>query len=109
MPKDNRLLRVGVLGCGPISQFAHFELAQKARNVELFAVCDADEGLARRFGAFYDARKIYLNYDEMLGDPEVEAVIIGISDAFHVPASIKALEAGKEAGGGLAGARPARG
>ena len=95
MPKDNRLLRVGVLGCGPISQFAHFESAQKARNVELFAVCDADEGLARRFGAFYDARKIYLNYDAMLADPDLEAVIVATSDAFHVSASAKALAAGK--------------
>jgi predicted dehydrogenase len=95
MGKDNRLLRVGVLGCGPISQFAHLESAQKARNVELYAVCDADEGLVRRFGAFYDAKKICLAYDDMLADPEVEAIIIGVSDAFHVPASIKALEAGK--------------
>lgn len=95
MRKDDRLLRVGVLGCGPISQYAHFESAQKAHNATLYAVCDTDEGLARRFGAFYDAERIYLSYDDMLADPEVEAVIIGISDAFHVPASIKALEAGK--------------
>ncbi len=95
MRKEERSLRIGVLGCGPISQFAHFESAQKARNATLAAVCDADEGLARRFGGFYDAERIYYDYDEMLADPEVEAVVIGISDAFHVPASIKALEAGK--------------
>jgi len=95
MRKDGRLLRVGVLGCGPISQYAHFESAQKAHNAALFAVCDADEGLARRFGSFYDAEKTYFSYDDMLADPEVEAVVIGISDAFHVPASMKALEAGK--------------
>ena len=95
MIKDDRLLRIGVLGCGPISQYAHFESAQKAHNATLHAVCDADEGLARRFGSFYDAERTYLSYDDMLADPEVEAVVIGISDAFHVPASIKALEAGK--------------
>ncbi len=95
MLKDDRALRVGVLGCGPISQYAHFESAQKAHNASLYAVCDADEGLARRFGSFYDADKIYLDYDQMLADPAVEAVVIGISDAFHVPASVKALQAGK--------------
>jgi predicted dehydrogenase len=93
--KDERLLRVGVLGCGPISQYAHFESAQKARNATLYAVCDADKGLAQRFGNFYDAEKIYLSYDDMLADPEMEAVVIGVSDAFHVPASVKGLEAGK--------------
>jgi predicted dehydrogenase len=95
MKKDERLLRVGILGCGPISQYAHLEAAQKACNTTLYAICDTDEGLARRFGTFYDAERIYLNYDEMLADPDVEAIIIGVSDDFHVPASIKALEAGK--------------
>ena len=53
--KEQRLLGVGILGCGPISQFGHLESVQKARNTQLRAVCDADEGLANRFGAFYDA------------------------------------------------------
>ena len=95
MKKDENCLRIGILGCGPISQFAHLESAQKARNVVLRAVCDADESLARRFGNFYDAEKIYLDYDEMLADESVDAVIIGTSDAFLVPASRKALAAGK--------------
>ncbi len=47
--------------------------AQKARNVILQAVCDADESLAQRFGRFYDAESIYLDYDEMLADPNVDA------------------------------------
>lgn len=93
--KEERLLNVGILGCGPISQFAHLESVQKGRNTRLRAVCDADEGLANRFGSFYDAERIYLDYDAMLADPEVEAVVIGTSDAFHVPAAIRALQAGK--------------
>ena len=95
MTTEERQLRVGILGCGPISQFAHLESVQKARNATLHAVCDADEGLARRFGSFYDAARTYLDYDAMLADPEVDAVVIGISDAFHVPAALRALAAGK--------------
>jgi predicted dehydrogenase len=95
LKKEEHSLRVGILGCGPISQFAHLESAQKARNVVLRAVCDADESLAQRFGTFYDAKKIYLNYDEMLADDSLDAVIIATSDAFHVPAARKALAQGK--------------
>jgi predicted dehydrogenase len=95
MKKEDTTLRVGILGCGPIAQFAHLESAQKARNVTLQAVCDADESLAQRFGSFYDAEKIYLDYDEMLADDAVDAVIIAVADAFHVPAAMKALSAGK--------------
>jgi hypothetical protein len=61
----------------------------------LQAICDADESLAQRFGSFYDAQKIYLDYDEMLSDDAVDAVIIAVSDAFHVPAAMKALSTGK--------------
>ena len=39
--------------------------------------------------------KTYGDYDQMLADPEIDAVIVATSDAFHVPASLRALEAGK--------------
>lgn len=95
MKKQDRLLRIGVLGCGPIAQFAHFESCVKARNACLYAICDAAPDLAARMGATYEPEKIYLDYDQMLGDPAVEAVIIATSDAFHVPMAMRALEAGK--------------
>ncbi|SKA82899.1 Predicted dehydrogenase [Thiothrix eikelboomii] len=95
LSKESTLLRVGILGCGPISQFAHLEAVQKGRNVMLAAVCDRDEGLAHKFGSFYAAEKIYTDYEAMLADETVDAVIIATSDAFHVPASRKALMAGK--------------
>ncbi|MBX5272701.1 Gfo/Idh/MocA family oxidoreductase [Rhizobium sp. NLR17b] len=93
--KQPRSLRVGILGCGPIAQFAHLESVQKSSNAVLRAVCDADRELADRFGSFYDAEKIYYEYDEMLADADLEAVIIATSDAFHVPAALRALAAGK--------------
>jgi len=91
----DKVLKIGVLGCGPISQFAHLESVQKARNTVLQAVCDADQDLAHHFGRFYEAKAIYLDYQNMLADPDVDAVIIGISDDFHVPAALQALAAGK--------------
>ena len=93
--KEPRTLGLGILGCGPIAQYAHLESVQKGRNVALKAVCDADKDLADRFGHFYDASKIYYSYDDMLADPAVEAVVIAVSDAFHVPCAIEALAAGK--------------
>src|SRR5215475_10284965 len=95
MKKEDRLLRIGVLGCGPISQFAHFDACRKARNAELYAICDVAEDLLARMSAVHMPRVTYHNYDEMLADPKVEAVIIAVSDQFHVPLSLKALAAGK--------------
>jgi predicted dehydrogenase len=93
--KDERCLRVGVLGAGQIAQAAHFESAVKARNAELFAICDVAEDLCARMAITHGARKTYNDFDKMLADPDVDAVIIATADAFHVDASARALAACK--------------
>ncbi len=96
MPKkEDRLLRVGVLGCGPIAQAAHFESCTKARNAELYAICDVADDLRERMAWTHAPRKSFADYDAMLADPDLEAVIVATSDAFHVPAALRALQAGK--------------
>ena len=67
--KERRLLRIGVLGCGPIAQFAHFDACRKARNAELYAICDAAEDLLARMAAVHQPRVMYQDYDAMLADP----------------------------------------
>lgn len=88
-------LKVGVLGCGPIAQFTHFEACQKAKNVELYCICDAAEDLLHRMNVMWQPKKIYTNYRAMLEDAQLEAVIIATADTFHVPLAMMAVEAGK--------------
>src|ERR671917_313870 len=95
MSEERRALRVGVLGAGPISQAAHFEACRKAKNAELYAICDVAEDLLERMSAIHAPREAYADYDAMLADPNVDAVIVAIADQFHAPMSRKALEAGK--------------
>jgi predicted dehydrogenase len=95
MKKSSRLLRIGVLGAGPISQSAHFDACRKAHNAELYAICDAAQDLATRMAAIHEPRAVYTDFDAMLADPQVEAVIIGVADQFHVPLCQKAIAAGK--------------
>ncbi len=95
MHKEDRLLRIGVLGAGPIAQAAHLPDTCKAKNAELYAICDLAEDLLEKVSVQYPPKKIYTDYDQMLADPNVEAVIIATSDQFHVPATLKALQAGK--------------
>ncbi len=65
--KETRLLRIGVLGAGPVSQAAHFDACRRARNAELYAICDVAEDLVTRMAAIHEPRATYLDYDEMLG------------------------------------------
>jgi predicted dehydrogenase len=95
MNKDDRLLRIGVLGCGPIAQFAHFDACRKARNAELYAICDVAKDLLARMAAVHSPRATYGSFEQMLADPQVEAVIIATADQYHVPFCRQALAAGK--------------
>lgn len=95
MKKEERLLRIGVLGCGPISQIAHFDACRKARNAELYAICDVAEDLVEKMAAQHEPRATYRRWEELLADGQVEAVIIGTADSFHVPLCRQAIAAGK--------------
>jgi predicted dehydrogenase len=95
MEKKSRLLRIGVLGAGPISQSAHFDACRKANNAELYAICDAATDLADRMAALHGPCAVYYDFNAMLADPQVEAVIIGVADQYHVPLCQQAIAAGK--------------
>jgi predicted dehydrogenase len=84
-----------VLGCGLIAQAAHFDACRRARNADLYAICDVAEDLVARMAATHQPQATYLSYDEMLADPQVEAVIVAVADRFHVEAAHKASAAGK--------------
>ncbi|HVN05773.1 MAG TPA: Gfo/Idh/MocA family oxidoreductase [Bryobacteraceae bacterium] len=93
--KEAELLNIGVLGAGPISQAAHFEGCQKARNARLYAICELAPDLLESAAHTYRPAKIFRRFDAMLADPAVHAVIIAVADQFHVPLSLQALAAGK--------------
>jgi predicted dehydrogenase len=95
MKKDSRRLRLGLLGCGPISQAAHLDAIRKARNSDLYAICDVAEDLTARLAAVYQPEAVYNDFAAMLADPQVEAVVIAVADQFHVPLCRQALAAGK--------------
>lgn len=95
MRKEERRLRIGIVGAGPIAQFAHFEAARRGRNTELYAICDVATDLLDRMAEIHLPRVTYSDYEQMLQDPEVEAVVVATTDAFHVPLALQALAAGK--------------
>jgi predicted dehydrogenase len=95
MEKESRLLRVGVLGAGPIAQAAHFDACRKARNAALYAICDRAPDLLDAMAAIHRPQVVYTDYAAMLADSQVEAVIVAAADQYHVDLCRQALAAGK--------------
>lgn len=68
---------------------------KKSPHVELVGISSRNLESARAAAKELGIRKAYGSYEEMLADPEIEAVYNPLPNHLHVPWSIKALEAGK--------------
>jgi xylose dehydrogenase (NAD/NADP) len=69
--------------------------ARVAAGVEVVAVGSRDRARGEAFAAEHGIPRVHGSYDELLADPDVEAVYIPLPNALHVPWSVRALEAGK--------------
>ncbi|WP_421102828.1 Gfo/Idh/MocA family protein [Sporosarcina psychrophila] len=88
------MLKVGVIGGGSISEF-HIIPYMKNDGVELVALCDSNEQRLAKVGERYSVTELYSNYEELLQNPEIDAVSICTWNNTHAVIAIAALEAGK--------------
>ena len=88
------MLKVGVIGGGSISEF-HIKPYMKNDGVELVALCDNNEQRLAEVGERYSINGLYSNYEELLQNPEIDAVSICTWNNTHAEISIAALESGK--------------
>ena len=91
-PPPDRVLRLGIVGTGRISQVAHLPAATKADRVRLVAVCDSSPFVVGQVAARYGVRG-YPDLVELLDD--VDAVLVATPDRSHLPIAADALRAGK--------------
>ena len=94
MTKDGPV-RLGLIGCGRIAQVAHLPAIERTSAVELVAVCDPAAAVAGAVARRYGGPAAHTDQAAVLGDPDVEAVLITAPDRFHHGTAAAALEAGK--------------
>lgn len=85
---------IGIIGTGWPGQQHAIALRGSARG-QLHACADLDEERRHAFVKEFGAIKAAADYAELLGDPQVDAVMICLPNYLHFPASLAALEAGK--------------
>jgi predicted dehydrogenase len=69
--------------------------AHASDKVDLVAVASRDQARADAHAREWEIPRAYGSYEDLLADPELEAVYISLPNTLHVEWSIKALEAGK--------------
>ena len=92
-----KTIRIGIIGCGGISNGKHMPSLAKVADCEMVAFCDiiperAQEA-AEKFGK-PDART-YTDYKELLKDESIDVVHVCTPNRSHSFITVDALEAGK--------------
>ena len=89
-------VRYGVIGCGMIALHKHLPAMQRC-GAQLVAACDTSASLAQQaidqFGA--PGARVYTDWEAMLRDDSMEAVLILTPNFLHEPMTVAALRAGK--------------
>lgn len=85
-------VRWGFLGAGGIARRALAPAVHSADGAELVAVAARDADRARALGP---TGPVSSSYEELLADPDVEAIYISLSNEAHHPWALRAVTAGK--------------
>lgn len=88
-------VRWGVLGAANIAVKKVIPGMQKGEWSEVTAIASRDRRKAEDTARALGIAKAYGSYEELLADPQIEAIYNPLPNQLHVPWSIKAAEAGK--------------
>jgi xylose dehydrogenase (NAD/NADP) len=69
--------------------------AKESPKIDLIGVASRTQARADEYAAKWGIPRAYGSYEELLADPEIEAVYISLPNTMHAEWSIKSVEAGK--------------
>ncbi|MEM5866913.1 MAG: Gfo/Idh/MocA family oxidoreductase [Candidatus Aenigmatarchaeota archaeon] len=86
-------INLGIIGLGYIGML-HLRHSLKLRNANVVAVADASKKSLKK-ARDVGIRRLYTNYEEILKDPGIDAVIISLPTYLHLESARKSAEAKK--------------
>jgi xylose dehydrogenase (NAD/NADP) len=93
--KKNRTIRWGVLGTANIGRVAVIPAIQASKGNELVSIASRNVEKARDFAAKNGIPNSCGSYQELLDNPEIDAVYIPLPNSLHKEWAVKAARAGK--------------
>ena len=91
-----RLLRVGIIGCGEVTQVLHLpSLYQLNDKFQVTALCDMSKAVLDAVGNSWGIRKRFYDYNLLIAQDDVDAVLIASPHAYHAQVALASIAAGK--------------
>ncbi|NBC82869.1 MAG: Gfo/Idh/MocA family oxidoreductase [Bacteroidetes bacterium] len=85
----------GIIGCGDVCEIKSGPAFQKVTDSKLVAVMRRDGEKAKDFAQRHGVPKYYDNAQNLMADPEVNAIYIATPPVYHEEYAIMAMKAGK--------------
>ena len=95
MVSKNKKLGVGVIGVGAIGRVHAKHVSGEIPQTSLVGIADSFVDVAKRVGSELGVDEIYSDYNELLKNPEVEAIVIATPPFLKREIILKAAQAGK--------------
>jgi len=86
-------VRVAIVGLGFGAEF--IPIYQKHPDAEMYAICQRKPQSLAQIGDAFGVEHRYMKYEDLLTDPNVDAVHINTPIPDHAPMTLAALKAGK--------------
>ena len=93
--ETTRIVRWGILSTAGIGTRQVIPALQRGRHSTVTAIASRDRAKAEAAAARFGIGASHGAYDDLLADPDVDAVYIPLPNHLHVPWSLRALDAGK--------------
>ncbi len=90
-----KTVKWGIIGCGNVTEVKSGPAFQKIANSELVAVMRRDPAKAEDYARRHNVPKWYTNAQELINDPEVNAVYIATPPSAHKEYTLMCAKAGK--------------
>lgn len=90
-----RTIRWGVLGCAKIATKSAIPAIQSSRNGRVAAIASRSLAKAHDIASRFDIDKAYGSYEELLADPDIDAIYNPLPNHLHVPLTLLSLQHGK--------------
>jgi predicted dehydrogenase len=91
----NETIRIGIVGAGGNTRAKHIPGFQALENVAIAGVCNRSRTSSEAVARDFDIPKIYADWQQLVADPDIDAVMIGTWPYMHALVTVAALEAGK--------------
>lgn len=90
-----KTVKWGMIGCGSVTEVKSGPGFQISENSKLVAVMRRDGALAEDYARRHNVPKWYDNADDLINDPEVDAVYVATPPVNHKEYALKCARAGK--------------